>query len=99
MHAVECWQPLTKGRLRVMRQAKQVLLDEMQHCMTKSKTDKANVSPRQNVDLNSTKSQGSNAMAESTDASPKSTQKEDTEEGATHDTPRKVLRTCTTEEG
>ena len=37
------------------------------------------------------KLQGSNAMAESANISPKSTQKEDAEAGAAHGAPRKVL--------
>ena len=66
---------------RVMWQAKQMLLDKMQHCMTKSKP------------------QDSNALAESADISPKSTQKEDVEAGADHDSPRMVPRMHTEEEG
>ena len=44
------------------------------------------------------KMQGSNALAESADISQKSTQKEDVEAGADHDSPRTGLRTRTAEE-
>ena len=57
---------------RVMQQTKQMLLDEMQCHMMKSKMDKTNVTPRRNGGPDPTKSKSSNAMAESTDASPNS---------------------------
>ena len=45
------------------------------------------------------KLQDSNAMAESTDISPKSAQKEDAKAGADHGAPRTVPRMCAAEEG
>ena len=44
------------------------------------------------------KMQGSNALAESTDISQKSTQKEDVEAGADHDSPRMGPKTHAAEE-
>ena len=57
---------------RVTRQAKQMSLDEMQHRMMKSKTDKINITPRRNGGPDPTNPKGSNVVAESTDASPSS---------------------------
>ena len=66
--------------------------------MMKSKRDAANASLR-STGLNSAKSQDSHATSECTDASQKSAQTEDVEEGAAHNAPRKMPKIHTAEEG